>query len=158
MLILEENTLLLQNVGNRLASEAASYPDRCWIVRHFILSDGTYIELSSYKYFYCSYTWAARLIIGVFFWISPSSAGSRFSGSLFNGVFRLEADVAGDAPVVDVQTLREAFLKHHQGMLVSLMQLFFLIKSKTSGLGITLKCQIIGISRLAGDGLKELLL
>jgi len=36
--------------------------------------------------------------------------------------------------------------------------LFFLIKSKTSGLGTTVKCKIIRISRLAYDGLKEFLL
>ena len=35
---------------------------------------------------------------------------------------------------------------------------FFLVKSKTSGLGVTLKCQIVRISRLVDDGLKEFLL
>ena len=57
------------------------------------------------------------------------------------------------ATTVDVQTLLWVLLN----MPVSLKMLFFLVKSQTFVLGITLfKCQIIRISKLPDTGLKEL--
>jgi hypothetical protein len=142
-LILEEDTLLPQNVGNRLASEATPYPARCWIVGHSILSDGTYIELVLTGKFYllllylrCT-TNHRSVFLDIFFmcWL------------MVLRVFVLEVDVArdkvsGDAPMVDVLILWEAFFERRRDSLVSLMQLFLLIKSITSSLGTTLKCQI----------------
>ena len=119
MLILEEDTMLPPNVGNKLASDAASYPDRCWIVSLSILSYATYIDLSSYRhfFFYCSYTWAAQLIIGIFYldisficWFMVLRVCVFWS--LYTSVDGAGGKGSGDARVVDVQTLLEAFFEH----------------------------------------------
>jgi hypothetical protein len=96
-------------------------------------------------------------------WISPSSAGSGSSGpsSVFSGIIAEEVDGvgdkgSGDITMVGVQTFWEVFLNMSQKFSYSIDGNFFLVKSKTSGLGTTfLKCQIIRISRLLNVGLKE---
>jgi hypothetical protein len=80
---------------------------------------------------------------------------------VFSRVFIPEVDRvgykgSGDTTTVDEQTLLEAFFEHVPEICLFHGQSFFLIKSKTSGLGTTLlKCQIIRISGLPDDRLKE---
>ena len=111
--------MLPQNVGNKLANDAASYPEMCWIAGHYILSDATYIDLSSYRqiFIYCSYIWAARLIIGVFYldisficWFTVLRVFVFWS--LCTSVDGAGDKGSGDARMVDVQTLLEAFFEH----------------------------------------------
>jgi len=52
-------------VQQNSANPTRTGPNRYRIIEHFGLSDGTYTDLSSYRYFifcYCSYTWAVQFI------------------------------------------------------------------------------------------------
>jgi hypothetical protein len=112
-----------------------------------------------------SYTWAVQLGRGIFIGVSFSSAGSGSLGSFhlfFFGVFitvdidRVGYKESGDITVLNIWTLLEAFFNVSLRTTCFIYEAFFLVKSKTSRLGIVIpKCWIVRISKLLVLRLKE---